>query len=97
MEDEVFNLNTMQPYNLKKILTEFRKVTEDIVLYLPRTSNLNQIADFAKDGDQVPVVHYCMNGASKVSAVCFWSRSSTHRRQALCAYFGKFDPEYFSI
>jgi hypothetical protein len=78
MNTEVFDLSTMDPYNLEKIMTEFRKVTNEIVLYLPRTSNMNQIADFADvaEGDKIPVMHYCMNGASKVStktSQCYFS------------------------
>jgi trimethylguanosine synthase len=45
-----------------------------MVLYLPRTSDLRQIADVVEDKKKAVVMHYCMEGASK----------------ALCAYLGPF-------
>lgn len=67
-EDDVFSLSTMQPYGLGKLYNDFSKITKEIVLYLPRTSDLNQIAELAEEEKQVPVTHYCMKGASKVRA-----------------------------
>ena len=37
-----------------------------MVLYLPRTSDLNQIAKYAPEGKKLEVSHYCVRGASKV-------------------------------
>lgn len=45
-----------------------------MVLYLPRTSDLRQLARLVEKGNQVIVEHYCMEAASK----------------ALCAYYGDF-------
>jgi hypothetical protein len=56
----------MQPYGLQQLLTGFEKMTRDIVLYLPRTSNLNQIANYVSEGEKVQATHYCIDGASKV-------------------------------
>ena len=64
----------MQPYSLEKLYTSFSKTSGDIVLYLPRTSDLRQLAQRAKKDDKLKVTHYCMHGASK----------------ALCVYFGDF-------
>ncbi|KAJ4300717.1 putative diacylglycerol O-acyltransferase tgs1 [Kalmusia sp. IMI 367209] len=75
--DDVFDLSTMQPYNLRELYTSFSKLSKYIVLYLPRTSDLNQIARYAVDGKKVEVAHYCILGASK----------------ALCVYFGDFNFE----
>jgi trimethylguanosine synthase len=65
----------MQPYGLSYLYDKFAKVTPEIVLYLPRTSNMSQIA--AKvDEDQAnkaQVLHYCQNGNSK----------------AICVYYGE--------
>jgi hypothetical protein len=74
-EDAIFNLTTMQPYSIERLYTAFSKVTEDVVLYLPRTSNLNHLAKCGKEGKKFQAVHYCMNGASKVSH--FWPLQST--------------------
>lgn len=68
--DDVFNLETMQPYSLRKLYNDFRKISKEVVLYLPRTSDLNEVAELAEDGEQVPVTHYCMHGASKVNMQC---------------------------
>lgn len=65
----------MQPYNLSYLHDNFAKVTPNMVLYLPRTSDLIQVAHKVERGKKVQVVHYCQNGASK----------------ALCAYLGTWD------
>jgi len=79
--DAIFDLTTMQPYDLQKLYDAFSKVTKEVVLYLPRTSDLNQLAQLVSDeSEELPdekklqVTHYCMRGASK----------------ALCAYYGEF-------
>jgi trimethylguanosine synthase len=64
----------MQPYPLDALYSPFAAGGSDVVLYLPRTSDLRQLAEYVKEGDKIRVTHYCLNGASK----------------ALCAYFGDF-------
>jgi hypothetical protein len=59
----------MQPYSLSDLLDPLREVTEDIALYLPRTSDLLQLGNSAGEDKQVEVIHYCMQGASKVSTI----------------------------
>jgi trimethylguanosine synthase len=71
---EVFDLSVMEPYPLDKIHASFSAITADVVLYLPRTSDLRQLAKYAQKDKKLKVVHYCMYGASK----------------ALCVYFGCF-------
>ncbi|EOA89901.1 uncharacterized protein SETTUDRAFT_127397 [Exserohilum turcica Et28A] len=75
--DNVFDLTKMEPYNLDKLYKSFTKISKEVVLYLPRTSDLNQIARYGHDGKKLEVAHYAMMGASK----------------ALCVYFGDFDFE----
>ncbi|KAF4533996.1 RNA cap guanine-N2 methyltransferase [Lasiodiplodia theobromae] len=72
--DNVFSLKTMQPYNLNKLYKSFTKVAKEVVLYLPRTSDLNQLAKYVPEGQKIQVAHYCVWGASK----------------ALCAFYGDF-------
>jgi hypothetical protein len=57
----------MQPYSLNQIYEPLAKISPDIALYLPRTSNLQQLAKYASGDGKIEVVHYCMKGASKVS------------------------------
>jgi trimethylguanosine synthase len=64
--DDIFDLTKMQPYNLEKLYTSFTKYSNEIVLYLPRNSDLNQIARYAQDGKKLEVAHYAIMGASKV-------------------------------
>lgn len=64
----------MQPYPLEKLFSSFTALTNELVLYLPRTSDLRQLARHVKEAQQIEVTHYCMHGASK----------------ALCVYFGEF-------
>ncbi|KAB8267053.1 RNA cap guanine-N2 methyltransferase-domain-containing protein [Aspergillus minisclerotigenes] len=73
--DKVFNLRTMEPYSLATLYGEYALFTEHMVLYLPRTSNVKQLAKLVKDGEKATVMHYCMEGASK----------------ALCIYYGGFN------
>ena len=61
--DEVFDLHTMQPYNLDKLHEAYKPM--DHVLFLPRTSNIRQVAKLAPAGRKIEVVQYCMQGASK--------------------------------
>ncbi|KAI5291760.1 hypothetical protein KEM54_000552 [Ascosphaera aggregata] len=68
----VFDLSNMEPYTLQKLHDEFSVFTDYYALYLPRTSDLNQLAKVVPDrkseqGAQVKVAveHYCINGASK--------------------------------
>lgn len=72
---EIYNLAAMKPYSLKDIYEPFAKVSEHVVLYLPRTSDLRQLAAVVKDGQKVEVIHYCTEGFSR----------------ALCAYLGPFN------
>jgi trimethylguanosine synthase len=57
----------MQPYSVNEIYEALVKVSPDIALYLPRTSDLRQLAKYASGDRKIEVVHYCMEGASKVS------------------------------
>ncbi|KHJ31522.1 putative rna methylase family protein [Erysiphe necator] len=59
----VFDLNTMQPYSLNHIYESCKDM--DMALYLPRTSDLRQIALLAPKGKKIEVVQYCMMGVSK--------------------------------
>ncbi|WPG97631.1 RNA methylase family protein [Acrodontium crateriforme] len=71
---EVFDLRLMQPYSLSDLYTAFSALSNEVVLFLPRTSDLEQLVKYAKQGEKLKVVHYCMRGASK----------------ALCVYYGSF-------
>lgn len=61
--DAIFDLAKMEPYNLRTIYDAAAGM--DLALYLPRTSDLRQIAKLVPDGDKIEVVQYCMEGASK--------------------------------
>ncbi|KAG5967099.1 hypothetical protein E4U58_002299 [Claviceps cyperi] len=67
--DEVFDLSKMQPYTLDMLNSAYLNM--DHVLFLPRTSDIRQIAKLAPGGDggqKIDVVQYCMEGASKAMA-----------------------------
>ena len=64
--DEVFNLVTMQPYSLIRLYESLRSFSDELILYLPRSSDLKQIARLPRSAKKVVVMHYCMYGASKV-------------------------------
>jgi trimethylguanosine synthase len=61
---DVFDLSTMEPYNLETLHEACRPMEH--ALFLPRTSDLRQIAKLVPEGKaKVEVVQYCMEGASK--------------------------------
>lgn len=64
----------MEPYNLRHLYDAYSKATNDFVLYLPRSSDLEQLVELYKGGEKLKVIHYCMNGSSK----------------ALCVFYGTF-------
>lgn len=65
--DEVFDLSTMEPYNLATMHGAYQRM--DHALYLPRTSDLRQIAQLVPEETKVEVVQYCVEGASKAMVV----------------------------
>jgi trimethylguanosine synthase len=66
--DEVFDLEKMQPYSASTIIAEARRVSDNIGLYVPRTSDLNQLAALTQEGKTVQAVHCCVARKSKVRA-----------------------------
>jgi trimethylguanosine synthase len=64
--ENVFDLNKMEPYNLEALYKSYSKISKCIVLYLPRNSDLNQLAQYAPEDKKMDVAHYCLRGASKV-------------------------------
>lgn len=67
--DEIFDLHTMQPYNLQQL--HAAAGTMDHALFLPRTSDIRQLAKLVPDGQTIDVVQYCMEGASKAMVAYF--------------------------
>jgi len=65
-EDDIFDLTKMEPYNFDKLYKSFTKYSKELVLYLPRNSDLNQIAKYVPKGQKLEVAHYAIIGASKV-------------------------------
>ncbi|VUC36103.1 unnamed protein product [Clonostachys rosea] len=61
--DQIFDLYTMQPYDLRQLHNACSPM--DHALYLPRSSDIRQIAKLAPEGEKIEVVQYCMEGASK--------------------------------
>lgn len=90
--DTVFDLTRMQPYTLIDLLKPLQKLANDVVLYLPRTSDMRQLAAQSKGSSKTMVMHYCMEGASKVSLGIYALQRVTMltELQAICAYFGAF-------
>lgn len=65
--DEVFDLYSMQPYNLGDLHNAYKRL--DHALFLPRTSDIRQLAKLAPRDRKIDVVQYCMEGASKAMVV----------------------------
>ena len=89
--DTVFDLAKMQPYNLTDLLAFFRQLTKDVALYLPRSSDVRQLANETFGESKLTVMHYCIEGASKV---CWLPEIKSFNLnleiQAICAYYGTF-------
>lgn len=62
---------------MQHLYDAYSKVTDDFVLYLPRTSDVRQLVKYQKGEEKLKVIHYCMHGASK----------------ALCVFYGSFQVE----
>ena len=62
----------MEPYSFGYLYESFKKLSPVVALYLPRTSDLRQIADTVGEKKKTQIVHYCTKGSSR----------------ALCAYLG---------
>ena len=75
-EDDVFDLTKMEPYNLDKLYKSFTKYSKEVVLYLPRNSDLNQIAKYVPEGQKLEVAHYAIMAASKVHRLFCWRSAS---------------------
>lgn len=71
----------MQPYSISDLLNPFLDLTSDVILYLPRTADLRQLAARVPKDEEVTVMHYCMEGASKVQSTSLafspWPLSDT--------------------
>lgn len=63
---EVFDLSTMQPYNLDTMYQAFSKISSCLVFFLPRNSDLRQLAQYAPEGKKLEVAHYGVHKRSKV-------------------------------
>ncbi|KAH8890998.1 hypothetical protein GQ53DRAFT_806949 [Thozetella sp. PMI_491] len=62
-DQDVFDLSTMQPYGIKQLHSACMPLSH--ALYLPRTSDIRQIAALVPTGKKIQVAQYCMEGASK--------------------------------
>ena len=65
-DSDVFDLHQMRPYGLQELWDTFKPISLDLAMYLPRNSDLEQIAQLAKEGETYDVVHYALWGSSKV-------------------------------
>ncbi|KAK2066488.1 hypothetical protein P8C59_000302 [Phyllachora maydis] len=84
---DVFDLGTMQPYNLAALSRACQPFGH--ALYLPRTSDLRQVAELVGSDpvDKVEVVQYCMEGASKALVAYVppkWDAKTEGRRRDVC-------------
>ncbi|KAF8250730.1 S-adenosyl-L-methionine-dependent methyltransferase [Wilcoxina mikolae CBS 423.85] len=70
-DNQVFDLEQMQPYTVSYLVERSREVCENIALYLPRTSDLNQLAALIGDEEEMEVVHYCLGRKSKAIGAYF--------------------------
>lgn len=66
-DHDMFDLGMMQPYSLDNLSRAC--APWEYTLYLPRTSDLRQIAKLAPESKKLEVVQYCMEGASKAMVV----------------------------
>jgi len=60
---DVFDLNTLEPYSLGDLSYYCQEMPH--ALYLPRTSDIRQIAELVPGDGNINVRQYCLRGASK--------------------------------
>ncbi|KAK4500533.1 hypothetical protein PRZ48_008722 [Zasmidium cellare] len=70
---DVFDLSYMEPYSLSHLYDAFNTASSEVALYLPRTTDIRQLAKYAKKDEKLQVVHYCVKGASKALTVYYGS------------------------
>ncbi|KAK8056944.1 Trimethylguanosine synthase [Apiospora rasikravindrae] len=74
--DAIFDLSGMEPYNLETMHAAYRRM--DHALYLPRTSDLRQVARLVPaSGPKIEVVQYCVKGASKAMVTYIPAQNGT--------------------
>ncbi|KAK3337114.1 RNA cap guanine-N2 methyltransferase-domain-containing protein [Cercophora scortea] len=78
-DHEVFDLSTMQPYSLAQLHEACYPLEH--TLFLPRSSDLRQVARLAPEGEKIEVVQYCMSGASKAMVVFVPAATGSHASQ----------------
>lgn len=67
----------MEPYNLERLYKACYPLEH--TLFLPRSSDLNQVAELAPEDTKLDVVQYCMEGASKAMVVYVPESNPLHR------------------
>jgi trimethylguanosine synthase len=68
-KQEIFDLSTMEPYNLDQLHQACHPMQH--ALYLPRTSDLRQVAALVEDDTKIDVVQYCLKRSSKAMVAYF--------------------------
>jgi len=74
--DQIFDLERMEPYSGSQIIHAAEKITPNLALYIPRTSDLNQLAKLIPDGTTIRAIHYCAKQRSKALTAYFGALSA---------------------
>lgn len=81
---EVFDLNNLQPFGLEELLLHMRAYSNNIVLFLPKNSDLEQLQEISKRVFKdlatidIRIIHLCVgNGREKGLLSCWGDRFST--------------------
>ncbi|KAK9452126.1 RNA cap guanine-N2 methyltransferase-domain-containing protein [Limtongia smithiae] len=75
LEQEVFELDQMKPYDLWEIMKAARQVTPNLAMFLPRNSNLDHLrqeSDEADEADDQTVLITYLHANNKCKAICVY-------------------------
>lgn len=65
INQNVFDINSMQPYTARELIKAARRVTANVVLYLPRQSNQMQIAALQAPPGLIELQYLMCSGFAK--------------------------------
>ncbi|KAK9454067.1 RNA cap guanine-N2 methyltransferase-domain-containing protein [Dipodascopsis uninucleata] len=86
LEEEIFDLNAMEPYNLRTILQTSFRITPNVAVYVPRNSNIVQLREVASDIVPNEEISECLQTDNSTCLLTYLHAKGKCR--AICAYYG---------
>ena len=90
LKQDVYDLETsLEPMGIEKLLKSFLKVSSNVILFLPKNSNLNQLAHVTRKllgpYAKCKVLYVNENGYTK-GMLCMWGDILTNYQETMSSY-----------